>query len=394
MNISQTPGILEQALAIGTNRKSITVGLPKSCDSNELRFPLTPEGVQILTENGITVLIERHAADSIHYSDDAYSRCGATVCSRNETLGCDIVIHLATLLPRDIDAMRRGILLLSLKQNITSRRDTVIALLNKSIITIALDMVEDEDGNTPFSDVLSEIDGRAAISLAASMLADPISGKGILLGGIAGITPCEVTIIGSDIAACATATSALGAGALVRLFDNNIYRLREAMRLLGHGVSASAMHPRVIASALRTSDVVVYTGTDPMPVIGTELIETMKKGVLIFDISGQKDTIFPSLPTADLASADSLVKARSNSGRIVFKNAGSAVPRSAAMALSNIFLTFFTEITGFNGISNALKLSPGLQCATLTFMGKAVNREIGRIVGIRPVDISIFLTIS
>ena len=128
---------------------------------------------------------------------------------------------------------------------------TIAVLLKRSITAIALDLVEDRRGMTPFADILSEIDGRAAVALASSMLADPTAGKGILLGGVTGIVACETTIIGSGIAACAAARSAAGLGATVRMFDNDVYSLRRAIRELGQQVIGSALHPHVLHNALR-----------------------------------------------------------------------------------------------------------------------------------------------
>ncbi|MDE5929885.1 MAG: alanine dehydrogenase, partial [Muribaculaceae bacterium] len=122
---------------------------------------------------------------------------------------------------------------------------------------IALDLIENSDSRKPFADILNEIDGRAALAIASSLLADSVHGKGILMGGVAGIVPCEVTVLGSGFDALAAARTAIGLGATVRMFDNDSYSLREADRMLGPAVITSAMHPRVLVSALRSADVVV-----------------------------------------------------------------------------------------------------------------------------------------
>lgn len=159
----------------------------------------------MLVEQGFTVKMQPDAAASIHYTDNQYARCGVDIVDRDETLLADIVIHLAPLQAFEVRKMRRGALLLCMMNQGQMSRDTILALLERHIITIALDLIQDSYNHTPFADILSETDGRAAIALASSLLADPIHGKGILLGGVAGVVPCEVTVIGSGIAGCAAA---------------------------------------------------------------------------------------------------------------------------------------------------------------------------------------------
>lgn len=391
-SLSHTP--LEQPAPVLTSRQRLTIGLPKSTDSGERRFPLTPEGVTILIERGFEIRMEIGAAASIHYDDTRYERCGAVVTTRSEALACDIVISMAPLAAHDIRMLRRGAMLLTMLQPERQSAPAIRELLRRHVIAIALDLVTDRDGNTPFADILSEIDGRAAMTVAASMLTDTENGKGILLGGVAGIVPCEVTVIGSGIAACAASRAASGAGATVRMFDNNVYSLRRAARELGTWVIASAMHPNVLDHALRSADVVIATDVDTnTPPVDSDEVSRMKSGVVVFDISGTPGRMFPSLPLIDSSDTGS-VRNLSSTPRVCYINAGNIVPRTAAMAMTNCLTTMLASLQGCDGTSNALKLLPGLQCAAYTFLGKAVNRKIAEIAGIRPVDINIFLTLS
>lgn len=389
-----TPTTLPKQQAIGRTNRHITIGLPASNSADERRFPLTPEAAGMLVERGFSIKVEAGAASPIHYTDNSYAREGAEICTRREALGCDIVIHLAPLSPEDIRQMRRGAMLLSLLSVCRQTKQSVKALLERNIMAIAIDLIEDSRGNTPFADILSEIDGLAAIATASALLADSVHGKGILLGGVAGVIPCETTILGSGIAARAAARAAAGAGATVRLFDNDVYRLREATRDLGPWAVGSALHPRVLRSALRTADIIVATQMSDAPVFDTEAVSDMKKGVIIFDLTDDCGKIFPSLPAVDLGAASATASAHTSGGRCCYTGSGSAVPRTAAMALSNTFITFFNDITGCEGLLNALKLLPGMQKAAYTFMGKAVNPAIAAIAGTRSGDINIYLTLS
>lgn len=414
MNFSPTP--LEAPVETATAHRCAAIGLPRCMNAAEKRFPLTPEAVAAITRRGFTVLMEAGAAVSIHYPDEAYVRAGARIVPRRDTLQADIVIHLAPLDVADIRMLRRGALLLSLANFQRCNASEVVAeLLHRRVINIAIDLIRDDHGNRPFGDILAELNGRSALTLAAAMLADPVNGKGILLGGIAGVIPCEVTIIGSCLAACAAARSALGLGATVRLFDDDVYRLRTALRQLGGGVIGSSIHPHALENALRAADILVLTGQGgPLPLEGNA-DGILKAKALIFDLSERPATAFPGLVPVDLGqfgydesvrtTAYSLINRHidghdapqqvlSPLRRPCFVNSGSAVPRTTAMALSDTFITLLSNIGAGESAGAMLPLTPGLQEATLTFMGKAVNREVADIAGVRHTDISLLLSLS
>lgn len=295
------PTPLEELLAVATRERSLSIGLPASENNAERRFALTPEAAGSLVARGFRVRMQAGAAACIHYADTAYVRQGVEVVDRRGAMACDIVLHLPALSVADARMLRRGAMALTLFHPVQQDAGALRVLLEKHVIALALDLITDEHGHRPFADILHEIDGRAALAIASSLLADAVHGKGILLGGISGVVPCEITVIGSDIAARAAARSAIGLGALVRMFDDDAYSLREAVHELGPGVVASAMHPRVLGNALRTADIVVAASTARPVAIGADAVEDMKRGVLCFDISRSETTAFPSLPQVDLA---------------------------------------------------------------------------------------------
>lgn len=386
---------LEQPCATDSMKRRLTIGLPKCDDPAERRFPLTPEGAAQLIDRGFVVKMEADAAAVIHYADLAYHKVGVEVCGRAEALACDMVFYPATLSESDVRGMRRGAMLLTLLESACRDRRSLSELLHRHIITLALDLVEDGCGHTPFADILSEIDGRASVAIASSLLADAVRGKGILLGGVAGIVPCEVLIVGSGIAACAAARSAMGLGATVRMFDNDVYSLRRASQELGPWAITSSMHPRTLASALRSADVVVATSTAEPFMLTSETVNTMKRGVLTFDLTQSSDgSAFPSMTPVDLAMASAIESSARLNNRICFTHAGSAVARTAAMALSNTILTFLSSIAPDHHPAAGLKLPAGIQKGALTFFGKAVHQRAADALGVRVVDIAIYLSLS
>ena len=395
MNPDSTPTAVEQPCETGTRRRMLTIGLPRCEDPAERRFPLTPEGAAQLTRRGFKVKMQEKAAAPIHYDDAKYIRTGVEIASRAETLACDIVIYPARMTPADARCLRRGAMLLTLLKAACTDQSVMRQLIERHVITIALDLVEDEGGHTPFADILAEIDGRASIAIASSLLADSQKGKGILLGGVAGIVPCEVVIIGSGIAACAAARSAVGLGATVRIFDNDVYSLRRASQELGPWAITSSLHPHTFDNALRAADGVVATPTSAPFTLHSDTAAVMKRGVLTFDITAEADgSAFPSMTPVDLAFASAVDVTLRSENRICYVHAGSAVARTASMALTNTLLTLLESIVTCEGPSNALKLHPGMQKATLTFFGKPVHQRAAALLCTRSIDISIFLTLS
>lgn len=388
---------LEQLFAVATGKRALTVGIPAP-EGPARRFPLTPEGAAMLTAREIDVRIEKGAGAAIHYTDTRYIQAGARIVSRAEAFACDIVICLSPLNPEDARRLRRGALLLTVLDALMAS-PAVALLLEKQVVTIALDLIADNEGHAPFADVLNEIDGRAAMAVSSALLADAEAGKGILLGGVAGIIPCEVTVIGAGIGGMSAARSAMGMGALVRMFDPDVYRLRRAAERLGPGVVTSSMHPRVLVNALRTADVVVASQTNPPHAFDNDVVERMKEGVITIYLDGygmpSATPMFPSMPMADLASSRRRIRQDADSPRVCYVNAAGTVPRTVAMALSNTFNSMFTDIAGCGGsTSNTLKINAGMRRAVCTFLGKPVNVVVARALGMRPVDINLLLQFS
>ena len=389
-----SPIPLEEVLKATNVSRQAVIGLPASRGMLDHRFPLTPEGAGMLVARGFRVKMERGAAEHIHYSDDAYARCGVEITERAETLAADIIVYLPALDIADARMIKRGSLLLTFMHATEDDADVLRTLLKRHVIALALELLTDDAGRYPFADILREIDGRAAIAIASSLLADAIHGKGILLGGVAGVVPCEVMIIGADMAAIAAAQTAIGMGAIVKIFDNNVYRLRDAQRMLGPGATGSSLHPRVFESALRSADIVIATdAAGQAGIVDASLTGVMKRGVICFDLTGNPGSAFPSLQVIDLDLA-SPSDTSSGPTRLCYVNAGNAVPRTVAMALGNTCVTMLDDILVCDGVANALKINAGLRAAAFTFLGKCVNRRVARLLGIRAVDINLFLQFS
>lgn len=382
--------VMEQPVKVEVKQRGITIGLPRNSGAGERRFPLTPEAVKVLVDDyNFSVYIEENAGREIHYSDKAYTSHGATVTSRAATLNTDIVISAAPLAGTDINLMRRNATLWTVMQPQLIGKSMLEALNRKAVTTLSLTTLTTAAGHRPVEDILSEIEGRAAVAVAAGFLADGVHGKGILLGGVTGIVPCEVVIIGGTTAGVAAALSAKGLGATIRLFDDNTCRLRNAEAALAHSIIGSSLHRKIYLSALKSADIVINTLTGDerrAAIIDSDETAMLKKGAILFDLNASQSTVFPSLRLVDLSPAvEALPKLTE---RTCFINAGSAVPRTSAMALSNAIVPLLAQLAQADDrtFMDAVRMNSFLGTGLVTFGGKVVNREAALATGMKWVD--------
>lgn len=376
---------LEQPVLEDTLKHRITIGLPSGLERGERRFPVTPEGASQLIDRHIAVRMERGAGEPIHYPDSAYARVGVDVCGRAEALRADIIISPAPLAASEARTLRRGTLLITLLHAILSSPLYAKELLNAGVNVLAADLVN-QDGHRLVADILHEIDGCASIAIASALLTDPIHGKGILLGGVTGIVPCEVTVLGSGMGAIAAAHNALGMGATVRMFDGDLYSLRKASRVLNHVPIASAPHPNVLRSALKSADVVVVTPMRAPLTFDADDIALLKRRALIFDLTASAGSTFPGVPVVDLAAA-SVQTMEASSAAVCYANVGCRVPRTAAMAMSNTLVANIDAVTA--SLGTLAEIPAAMRPAMVMFWGKCVNPSCADILGLRALDINL-----
>ncbi|MCM1022112.1 MAG: hypothetical protein NC343_07415 [Muribaculum sp.] len=388
----QQEHITEPQLAeTATQRRRISIGFLSSAEAGELRFPITPEGAELLINYGFTIMIQEGAGAPIHYPDQRYIQAGAMISKRSETLHADIVVSMAQLQLADVALLRKGAMLLSLISQHSLSSEFVTSLLKRHVTFVALEKIVAPNGNRPFADVLLEIDGRAAMAVASAILLRPEYGKGILLGGIPGVIPCEIMIIGSGLGARAAATAAIGVGAQVRMFDNDVYGLRETTKQFGSAVATSVLQPHVVENALRSADVVIASPARGFNGFSAEQLSKAKKGVVLIDISPLNTAIFPSEKQMPVVNTR---PSQIPGQRVCFRSIGNAAPRTAAMAMSNTLINSFAPLAKLDGNLSLVQTEPGIQAAVCTFMGKAVNVEFARAAGQRPIELNLLLSCS
>jgi Alanine dehydrogenase len=263
------------------SRNPLQIGMPKENRVFEKRLALTPEAVAILVAHGHHVIVETGAGETIQYSDHDYSEAGAEIANHERVWACEVVIKIASPVVEEVALMRPNSILLSFLQLKLLSSECLNCIAEKHIYAIAYDFITDDLGNLPIKNQIREIEGRAAVMIAANLLTSELGGKGILLGSCAGVSPTEVVIIGASRDGIEAARAAKALGALVKVFDNRIEALRNLQRQLGCDTFTSTMHPNVLRNSLRTADVVIGTWRvekDEKPsLITSDLIMTMKK---------------------------------------------------------------------------------------------------------------------
>jgi alanine dehydrogenase len=371
----------------------LSIGIPKEDAEVETRLALTPEGVSIITEEGHSVYVQRGAGEPMLYSDLQYSEAGAhLVDDAAEVFAADIVLKIAPPTIQELNLMHDRSSILSMLQLSNLSTDCIKLMMKKRMNAVAYELIKDEQKTFPVVNSISEIEGNTAIAIAAELMSNESGGKGILLGGIAGISPTEVLILGAGIAGSVAARTALALGAQVKIFDHDINKLRKIQHYLGQQVFTSVIHPNVLIKALATADAVIgnlrYINGSDRFMVSEELVKTMKVGSVIIDMSVDQGGCFE---TSECRTLQDPVFEKHGVIHYCVPNISARVGRTSSMALSNIFAPILTKIGHSGCIKSAISESAGFRHGAYIYEGILVNRLIGNYYGIPSNDVSLLL---
>ena len=247
-----------EVLELSTKNQSLFIGIPNERAFQENRVPLVPEAVSLLVSNGHKVYIETNAGMSSSFTDQEYGDAGAKVCyDVKEVYQADIILKVEPPTIDELDYFKHNQFLISALQLKTQKVTYFKKLMEKKVTAVAFDYIQDETKSFPIVRSMSEIAGTSSILIAAELLSTSAGGKGVLMGGIAGVSPTQVVIIGAGTVAEYAARSAMALGASVKVFDNSIARLRRIQNDLNLRVATSIMQPKVLEKALKRADVVI-----------------------------------------------------------------------------------------------------------------------------------------
>ncbi len=383
----------EETLESIPKKSRFTIGIPNESSKNENRISLVPEAVKLLIENGHRVLIEDNAGVGANFSNEEYAKFGAKiVSSTEEAFNSDVIVKVAPPTEHELDMMGKNKVLLSSLFLPNSRKSFFTKLMSQKSIAIAYDYIQDKAGALPVMKSISEIVGNTSVLLAAQYLRSTKFGKGKLLGGIPGITPANVVIIGSGTVARYAARTAIGMGASVNIFDSSVTKLRRIQEKLGNNLPTSTLHSESIKPALKQADVVIsakFTTLGISPCLITEdLVKQMNPGSVIIDVSIDQGGCFEtSKPTTH----DNPIYEKHDITHYCVPNIASCVPNTASFSLSNIITPMLLQISEFGGIQQMLRNDTGFRQGVYIYNGTLTNNHIGHLFGLRSRDLELLL---
>ena len=382
----------EEMLEIGKKQNQLVLGIPKEADIYESRIPLTPEAVEILINNGHTVLIENDAGLSANYLNTQYSEVGAMIVDKADVLKADIILKIAPLTVREISGLKGNQLILSSLHLRNHSEEYIRGMMQKKITAISFENIKDRHHCYPVVRSMSEIAGNTAVLIAAEYLNNANKGKGVMLGGVTGITPTEVVIIGAGTAGESAARAALGLGAFVKVMDNSIHKLQRLQDNLGLRLHTSVLHPQTLKKSLKSADVVIgavhLTGMEQLVIVTEEMVSQMKKGSVIIDISIDQGGCFE---TSEVRNHGDPVFRKHDVVHYCVPNIPSRVARTASIALSNVMGPILQDIASSGSISQTLKSNLGLRHGVYLFNGILTNHIIGNMLDIPSQDINLLM---
>lgn len=384
----------EEMLEVGTINQEMTIGIPKEDQERESRVPLTPEAVEVLTGHGHQVIIETGAGDSSNYPDNQYAENGAQITDkREEVFQSDILLKIDPPSLKDIESMKERLTLISSFQTKTHKDKAYIEkLIKKRITAISMERIQDEHHCYPLIRSMSSIAGNTAVLIAGQYLSNADGGKGVMLGGITGITPTDVVILGAGTAAEFAVRAALGMGASVKVFDESVQRLRRLQAAVGINIPTSIFHPRVIEKALKSADVVIGAvrndDDNPTFFITEEMVMGMKKGSVIVDISIDRGGC---VATSEVRSQKKPSFIKHGVIHYCVPNIPSLVSRTASIAISNLVSPMIKSMGKLGGMTHHLKEDYGLRHGVYIYNGILTNETIGNRFGLPSKDIDLLM---
>jgi alanine dehydrogenase len=384
---------IEELLEIENSSRKLLIGIPKESDTNESRIVLTPETVEILVRQGHYVLVEKQAGAEANYTDLQYSEAGAHIAERGEVYKADILFMINPPKPEEINLMKDRQLVFSYLPEYRLSETCIRKLMKKRVTAIAFENIKDRFGCYPLVRIISEIAGNTSVQIAAEYLSKSTNGKGILLGGISGVNPAEVVIIGAGTAAEFAARTAMGLGAFVRVFDNSVYRLQRLQNNLGKRLYTSVMYPQVLSRALSTADAVIgaaYLEDDRQYsyLLSEEMILNMKQGTVIVDLSINQGGC---CETSEICTLDNPIRVKHGVIHYCVPNITSRVPRTASMAISNILINMILDMGLQGSLSSWLKADESMRNGVYMYNGILTSPRIGSLFGIPSQDIHLLM---
>jgi alanine dehydrogenase len=383
----------EEMLEVARKKGKLYIGIPKEMAFQENRVPLVPDAVALLVNNGHRIIIETGAGKAAHFEDTDYSEAGAEIVySAKEVYKADIILKIAPPTLEEIECMQTKQTLFSSLQLTVQPEDFLKKLVAKKLNCVAYDMITDDAGIFPVIRAMGEIAGGTSILVAAELLSNANNGVGSILGGISGISPTEVVIIGAGTVGEFAARAALGLGATVKVFDNSTSRLRRLQSQLGTRIFTSVIVPKVLEKHLKTADVVIGAlratkGRTPC-IVSETMVSEMKTGSVIIDVSIDQGGVFE---TSEVTNHTKPVFRKHGVIHYCVPNIPSRVARTASYAFSNIFQQILINMGEEGGFDSLVRKDAGVRNGVYVYNGILTNQYLGETFNLPFKDINLLM---
>lgn len=383
----------EEMLEVSKTNQRQFIGLPAECTLQENRVALVPEAVARLVNNGHEVVVETNAGKGAHYEDRDFSEAGAQIAfSSEEVYKAEIIIKVDPPTLEEIGWMKPGQTLISALQLSVQPENYLKQLLKKKVTAIAVDFIRDKDGGYPFVRSMSEIAGNTVILIAAEYLSNVNKGKGLMMGGVLGVPPTEVVILGAGTVGEYATRAALGLGSSVKVFDNSLQRLSRLQNNIGMRIFTSTIHPDVLANSLKTADVVIGAirskkGRAPI-LVSEDMVKDMKYGSVIIDVCIDQGGC---IETSEVTSHAKPTFNKYGVVHYCVPNIASRVAQTASMALSNIFSPMMLQMADSGGINNMMRFDKGFRNGIYTYNGAVTNEYLAKTFDLPFRDLNLIL---
>ena len=375
-------GILpkEEMLEVKPNFKQLQIGIPKESSFQENRVSLTPDSVGLLIANGHSVVIEKGAGEASNFTDKEYTDKGAELAfSKEEVFKSNFILKIEPPTKEELALMQRGQELISAVQMSTQTADYFKTLMKKNITAFGFEFIKDKQDKLPIVRSMSEIAGNTAMLIAGECLSNSNKGKGLMLGGISGLRPTNVVVIGAGTVGEYACRTSLGLGASVIAFDDSVTKLRRLQNNINNRIATSTLQPKALGKALKRADVVVAAlqiGDGKVPcIVSEEMVQQMKKGAVVIDVSIDQGGSFE---TSEVTTHKKPTFIKHDVVHYCVPNIASRVSRTASMAISNILTPILLRISEEGGVENTIRKHECLRNGIYAYKGTNTNEVLSR----------------
>ena len=384
---------LEETLDIKPKGAQLHIGIPKETAFQENRIALTPDAVAVLVSNGQHVVIEHNAGDAAHYRDKDYAEAGAKIVyDKHEVFNAPLLVKSAPVVEDDLALLQPGQIIISPMHLSVLKADLLEKLMEKRITAIAFENLKDDSGSLPIVRSMSEIAGSAVMLIAGQYLGSANHGKGVLLGGISGIPPTKVIIMGAGIVGEYAARAALSLGASVKVFDNSVYRLKRLQNNIGHRLWTSVIEPKILAKQLKTCEIAVgalgSTGGRTPIYVTEEMVSNMRPGSVIIDVSIDRGGCFE---TSEITTHEAPIFMKYGVIHYCVPNIPSGFARTASHAISNVLMPLLLEAAEEGGVENLIWHKIHLRHGIYLFKGALTNFHLSQRFDLKYTDLNLLI---